>query len=1022
MTITALPGLITTNRAAPPGASSVMASNDPVITGSAVTLTEVSGVPIRPDEVVFDAGLSTPPAEGSTITWSLSGDDAGLFRIDDDGNVTFNFDRELNHVITPVYHFTVEVQFTSEGVMTRATRDVTVAVVAKVYKYETGNNGAVLAEYEFTTNGEYVRTSPQPGSVEFSHVKDTLVLDEHTPDFSAGGLSRPLSLGNGEDTYLVTSGFDGKVTIQDLTGSNQLVFDADVVIASVGSSGTASDTPFRDLVITLANGGVITMDSAYGKMNSTTPHTHVIFIKGETSAALEPDAFKTSYAEGYTGAPVFSPVIPPLSIIENVDGSGQAVTVGTIAAEGASGYTLTATVNGEASSDFAISASGVITYSGAGFDAEASPTITLTITARNDLGSTDQVVGVTVADANDVAPVITATPEVLVAGDSMTTEEAVLTPTLTTDVDTGNTVTWSLSGADADLFTIDDESGVVTFASETTPAYLTTPYYQFTVEAEVVNNGLTTSSSLDVIVTLDTTIIRYNDEGVQATYRDTGTGLVPVAPLPPSAGLKNDIIILDENTPDIKPTEQNGYDFLDLEDGNDAYIVTADFNSDITIRDTQGINRLIFRDDVEIKTVEIEEDSKLIGGFTEGSGFTKLVIALNNGGVIRVEAIYNRDGSEVIQTEDHTHEISIDGTDSEGAPLTPENFKATYSNGHNARPVFAALPQDLTIDENQGGTSTDPVYIATVSASPVDSFAITAMIGQEAVVGFGITAGGRITYIGDGFDAEGTTSLITLTVTATNSSGSTKATLNLAINDLVDVAPVFGANNDTTVEVTVDEGTTQGQTFEDITPDVEGNEVQFFLVESHDHALFTLNGPILRFNQPPDADAAGANSSFTVIIMATEGSGENSRSSTQTVTVTINDINDEAPLLLTTPATLPEGVEVGAGAAIFTPQLRTDLGTGDTMEWSIMRVDEDDSSLFDIDGSSGALSFKDDTTPDHEVQAFYSVMVQAAVTNGGNTVRETFILTINVEDQVDITPSLAAVDTVAINEGTTQVK
>ena len=83
------------------------------------------------------------------------------------------------------------------------------------------------------------------------------------------------------------------------------------------------------------------------------------------------------------------------------------------------------------------------------------------MTASDGTNSTDQAVAITVTDANDNSPVFTSGATVSVAEN----ETSVVYTAAATDADAGTTLTYSLSGRDASLFTIDADTGEVSFVN-----------------------------------------------------------------------------------------------------------------------------------------------------------------------------------------------------------------------------------------------------------------------------------------------------------------------------------------------------------------------------------------------------------------------------------------------------------------------------------------------------------------------------------------------------------------------------
>ena len=126
--------------------------------------------------------------------------------------------------------------------------------------------------------------------------------------------------------------------------------------------------------------------------------------------------------------------------------------------------------------------------------------------------------------------------------------------------------------------------------------------------------------------------------------------------------------------------------------------------------------------------------------------------------------------------------------------------------------------------------------------------------------------------------------------------------------------------------------------------------------------------------------------SFTVVAMS------GSRESDMQVTIEVTDINEA--LVITLDATaLVENAEVDTSTVVYTA-----TGTFDLIAivWSL-KVGTDDSNLFNIDETSGEVTFKAATTPDYEVKDSYAFTIVA--TSGSLSTEQ--VVTIAVTDVVD---------------------
>ena len=140
--------------------------------------------------------------------------------------------------------------------------------------------------------------------------------------------------------------------------------------------------------------------------------------------------------------------------------------------------------------------------SGLSLDADGAKTsYAVTITSAEDTSLTADFT-LTLNDISDEAPVITsaATGDALPENAVVPTSQVLYTATATTDLST-DVVVWSLSGGDSALFTIDSQTGEVTFRNAVTPDYeANTDGWHFDVVATV---GSLSSAQTVTIAILD---------------------------------------------------------------------------------------------------------------------------------------------------------------------------------------------------------------------------------------------------------------------------------------------------------------------------------------------------------------------------------------------------------------------------------------------------------------------------------------------------------------------------------------
>ncbi len=222
---------------------------------------------------------------------------------------------------------------------------------------------------------------------------------------------------------------------------------------------------------------------------------------------------RSPYNESFTitvtdvnDAPVFASATGTGSVAEN---AAISTVIYTAFATDEDNDTLTYSVSGNDASSITIDAStGAVTLNSSA-DYETKSSYSFTVTATDGDGATDtQAVTVSVTDVNETPVFASSTASISVAENSDVS--TVIYTAFASDVD-GDTLTYSLTGADDSLLTIDPVTGEVRFNAS--PDYETKNQYLFTVTA---SDGALTDT---VDVTLDVTDV--NDAPVFASA--TGT-------------------------------------------------------------------------------------------------------------------------------------------------------------------------------------------------------------------------------------------------------------------------------------------------------------------------------------------------------------------------------------------------------------------------------------------------------------------------------------------------------------------
>ena len=315
--------------------------------------------------------------------------------------------------------------------------------------------------------------------------------------FSFGGDGARSAEGvTGDDVYIITRYQTGNVILRDGFGTNIIKFDYGVDISSARKTGRGT------------GGGEVLLGT-----DAANPAAAVTWLKPAIWKYQIADGAVLSWSQflsalgpttGTALTNAYTVEDPPGKIITS-DATGAALPENTEVATSTAVYTAvgtTADVAGntivwslKTGDDFGLfninSSTGKVTFQSATTpNHEAKSSYRFTIVATVGTGATaetdEQTITIDVTDLNDTTPIFTSgTTATIAEGTAFSTTTAVYTATATPDVD-GDTIAWTLTGDDADLFNISASTGKVTFATATTPNYESGPTsYRFDVIATV---------------------------------------------------------------------------------------------------------------------------------------------------------------------------------------------------------------------------------------------------------------------------------------------------------------------------------------------------------------------------------------------------------------------------------------------------------------------------------------------------------------------------------------------------------
>ncbi|WP_211941773.1 cadherin domain-containing protein [Cylindrospermopsis raciborskii] len=1034
--------------------------NPPVITsGSTFSIAENS---------TTVATIIATDVESSTLNYSISGGvDQNLFAIDPTtGVLRFvtapNFEAPTDVGADNRYNLQIQVKDSDNNTVTKDLI-ITVTDVNEAPSFNTPTATFSTGENTILV-GSVVATDPDRGDTltytlsgadagKFDIDSTTQFLSFKTaPNFEAPGSAA------GNNTYNVT------VTARDGAGltTNQAVtisvtnvneapsfanptatFPVAENSTTVGTIAPATDPDAGDtLTYTLsgADAGKFNIDSSTRLLSFKTPpdfeapgsaagsNTYRVTVTAKDAAGLtatqEVTVNVTDVVENGNPPLITSP--STFSIAEN------STAVGTIIATDADSNTLTYSISGGADrSLFTINANtGALSFVNAPnfevpTDVGINNVYNLQIQVTDGNNPVTQDLIITVTNVNEAPTFANPTATFPVAENSTT----VGTIAPATDPDAGDTLTYTLSGADAGKFNIDSSTRLLSFK---TPPNFEVPgsaagsnTYSVTVTAtdgggltttqavtvnvtdvpEVGNPPVITSSSTFFVAENSTqvgTIIATDADGNTLTYSISGGADRSLFTINANTGALSFV-----NAPNFEvPTDvgtNNVYNLqIQVTDGNNP--VTQDLIINVTnVNETPT--------DLTLSATSIAENQGIgtvVGNFSTtdpdaGNTFTYSLVtgtgSIDNssftivGNQLRTAAAFD------FETK-NSYSIRVRSTD-QGGQFFEKQLTINVTNVNEA-PTFANPTATFNTPENSTnvGTidpATDPdggdILNYTLSGTDATKFnfnTITRALSFKTPPDF--EAPGSNTY--------------SLTITATDVRG-LNATQTVTVNVTnVNEAPTFA--NPTATFPVAENSTTVGTIAPATDPDA--GDTLTYTLSGADAGKFNIDSStrLLSFKTPPNFEvpgsAAGSNT-YSVTVTATDGGG---LTTTQAVTVNVTDVPEVGnPPVITSSSTF----FVAENSTAVGNIIATDAD-GNTLTYSINGGA--DRSLFNINSTTGALSFV--TAPNFEaptdVGADNRYNLQIQVTDGNNPVTQDLIIDVtNVnEAPTDLTLSATTIE------------
>ncbi len=301
-------------------------------------------------------------------------------------------------------------------------------------------------------------------------------------------------------------------------------------------------------------------------------------------------------------------------------------------------------------------------------------------------------------------------------------------------------------------------------------------------------------------------------------------------------------------------------------------------------------------------------------------------------------------------------------------------LEAAQEGDTNEAPAFAESSYAFDLAENADG-STDRVALGSVLARDPEGAALTYSIteGNDADL-FAIDAStGALSYKGTGEDHESETTSYALTVRASDGSLHSDVAVTVSVTDVAE-APAFAqASYAFDLAENADGSTERVALGSVLARDPEGAALTYSITEGNDADLFEIDASTGALSyKGTGEDFESETTSYALTVRASDGSLH----ADTTVTVSVTDV-DEAPAFAETSYAfdLAENAD-GSTERVALGSVSASDPEGAALTYSIAQGN--DADLFEIDASTGALSYKG-TGEDHESEtANYALTVRAS--------------------------------------------
>ena len=675
-----------------------------------------------------------------------------------------------------------------------------------------------------------------------------------------------------------------------------------------------------------------------------------------------------------------------------------------IAATDADENTLAYLLSGTDASAFGIDSETGQLKTSAALNHETKDAYTVTVTVSDGSGTDTISVTIQVTDVNEAPSIAADTDTTRAVAENTAAGENIGSALTATDPDTGDTLTWTLGGTDAEAFSIDTATGQL--KTKDALNYETKNQYEVTVS--VSDGSLTDSIDMTINVTdIDENrapVFSDGDSTTRSVAENTGSGQDIGSPVAATDADDDDLTYSLEgtNASDFSINTATGQlrtsAALDYETKTE-YEVTVSV-SDGTLTDTITVtinvtnvqeNRAPEFSDGESTTRSVAEDTlsgEDIGSPVSATDADDDDLTYSLGGTNASDFSINTATGQLrtsaaLDYETKTeYEVTVsvsDGTLTDTITVTinvtnvQENRAPEFSDGESTTRSIA----ENTLSGQDIGDA--------VSATDADEDTLTYSLGGTNASDFSINSTTGQLRTKSALDYENKTQYEVTVSVSDGNGGSDSITVTINVTDVQENrAPVFSDGESTTRAVA--ENTGSGQDIGDAVAatDADADTLTYSLggTNASDFSINTATGQ-LRTSAALNYETKNQ---YEVTVSVSDGNGG---SDSISVTINITDVNDAPTFTDGENTTRSVAENTAASQNIGSPVAATD-DDGDTLTYSLSGTD---ATSFAIVGTSGQL--QTNAALDYENKTQYEVTVSVSDGNGGS---DSITVTINVTD------------------------